>query len=408
MIASKVKSFIEHRRKFVIKMINNLNNKIYEYKTLHWYEIPLSYFSLKLEAEFKNIFFDKIYEKRKNDLNFSLYINKSSKKYGKTWSLKSQRSLIWEYKSHTKFVPAWYIFECAIYLKIDLDLIESKIISYLSFRGKIEVYKPKFPISVSPLMTSIVSHILGDGCYANNKFSYYQKKSEHLKRFKDIIEEIFGTYNVIYKKNYYTPRIFSDIISKEFDIYEYGTFKSQIPDKVFNLSKPHKVAFFSAYLLDEGSVNGNVCFYSSNMNLINGLIKLGNSLDYQFLRLYSKKPSGNSKICYRLTMNKPSIKKIYDDLTQLYEIYPILHINEKYSKIKNLIDSYKNNGKQRIRFETKNIIMDSLKESPKTAIQLVKITQNSLWTVYHHLQKLEKTKIIKKTKRKQDYLYQLI
>ena len=388
-------------------MIKNINSTTY--KTLHWYQLPLSEFSFKLEQEFKQYLFKEIYKERQQNPRFAQYINQIAKKYGKNWTLKSQRHLIWEYKNHTKFIPAWYVFECCKYLKIELNLIESKISSYISFRGKVEITDPIFPIIISPLMTSVVAHILGDGSHANKKFSYYQKKKHHLKRFRDIVELIFGKYNAVYKKSCYTPKIFSDIISDEYKIYNYGTFESKIPKKIFSMSKTLKLAFYCAFLLDEGCVLGNVHFYSSNLNLIKGLIKLGKSLGYSFKKLTVIKPTGKSKfLCYRLILRQDSIFNFYQDLTNLFDVYPILKIGGKYDKMKKLLLSLKNNGKQRGKFETKEIIISSLRESPKNAIELVDITQNALWTIYHHLQDLMKGKVVKKTKVGRKYIYSLI
>lgn len=213
-------------------MLNQNNSKICG--EIHWWEFPLTDFSVKFDDSFKNEFFNKIYSKRNESLEFANHMNDVSKKYNKNWNFKKQRALIWEYKSHTEFIPAWFIYEVVTYLKIDLLLIEKKIIEYITFGGKSRIYKPKLPVKITPEFTAIAIHVMCDGHLTpNENFLYAQKDSNNVTRFVSIVNNIFGAYEATDSQRKdgvpttYTPKIFAKIISNYYGIETYLSSKCQ-------------------------------------------------------------------------------------------------------------------------------------------------------------------------------------
>ena len=197
-----------------IKTMELVNKEVYD--EIYWWQFPLSEFSVKFNKDFKDIFFNKIKFERSKSLEFASYINNQSKKYNKNWNFERQRALIWDYKANAEFVPAWFVYETAKYLKLDLLEIEQNIIAYITFRGKNVVYRPKLPVKVTPEFTVIPIHAMGDGCFTpNGNFCYAQKELYNLRRFVNILTNVFGNYNVVHTKRkygtptYVTPRIFA-------------------------------------------------------------------------------------------------------------------------------------------------------------------------------------------------------
>jgi len=145
----------------------------------------------------------------RQSIDFAGHINKISKKYGKNWNFKRQRLLLWEYKNNTEFVPAWFVYESALFIGIDLFEIEENICEYISFSGKNRIYKPKLPVLVTPEFTAVAIHTMCDGHYTTcGKINYAQKEKKNLDRFV----RLFGSLNHRFKDNYLNYLIFSFLL----------------------------------------------------------------------------------------------------------------------------------------------------------------------------------------------------
>lgn len=371
---------------------------------LHWWEFPLGEFSIKLKDDFKNSFFNEVYKKRRISKELSYYISKKSANYRKPLDLKRQRALLWAHKSTSKFVPAWLIYELAKFIKLDLKKIEKNIESYLSFKGKVIISKPKFPVQVTPEFTAIAVHIMCDGfAYPNGKFSYCQKKEVNMERFIKIVKNVFGGYNSRYNKKtahtpiHYLPKIFGNIISDYYRIETYLSSQCEMPKKLKNLGELHKVSALAAFLLDDGNATSTVRFYSPSKKFLLDTIDIMESLNYQYGKLVERKSKKNKEQnLYSIIIKDSSIVKFHQDLKRLFVEFPNLHIGEKFWNIEKIIHIKNRGWKHRGKGTTKSIILNSLKEGPKTAFELRDITDISLWTVYHHLQDLIKlSKVLK-------------
>jgi hypothetical protein len=290
---------------------------------IHWWQFPLVNFSVKFNDIFKSEFFHKVYSERSNSLEFATHINKVSKRYGKNWNFKRQRHLLWSYKKETKFIPAWFVYESASYLDIDLRNIEKNIIGYLTFRGKTEIYCPKLPIKVTPEFTAIAIHTMCDGHFSKcGKITYAQKDNKNLIRFINILENIFGKYQIIPSRRKdavpttNTPGIFGKIISNYFYITDFSTFKCKIPNKIKLFGRFHKLAVLSSFLVDEGHTSAGIVFSSSSRAFLEDINYIAKSLGYGCNSIVTYLPNEKNKRTqnhYKFSLSAFSLEKFYLD-----------------------------------------------------------------------------------------------
>ena len=394
-----------------------LINKNLTCDEIHWWQFPLNYFSVKFSDNYKDKLFDKIYTERSKSLEFAKYINQKSKKYNKNWSFKRQRALVWHYKSEANFIPAWFVYESALYFNLDLLEIEKNIVAYITFRGKIIVY-PIFPVKVTPEFTSVPIHIMGDGCLTpEGLFCYGQKDINNLKRFVSLIKNIFGDYTVIdTKRKYgipvvYVPKIFSIVITNYFNINLYLSSEWRIAESFKQLGRYHELAVLSAFVNDEGCTSAGVYICSSNLNLLRDVMDIGENLGYKFNSIITSYPNHYNKLRaehYKVNMSASSIEKFYLDLKLLYNKFPLLNIGRKYENLEKWVNIKNRGWIQRKKLETKKIIINLLRNGEKTAYQLGDGANISVWTTYHHLQQLTKKGQVVKYKSGRQYLYKLV
>ncbi|MBI2659743.1 winged helix-turn-helix transcriptional regulator [Candidatus Woesearchaeota archaeon] len=387
--------------------LESLNKQVYD--EIHWWQFPLAEFSIKLNKNFKDIFFNKIISKRSKSLEFASYMNNRSKKYHKDWNFKRQRALIWDYKINAEFVPAWFVYESVMYLKMDLLEIEENIIAYLTFRGRTIVH-PKLPVEVKPEFSSLIAHMICDGTVREDRFFYFQKDKDGLKRFIELIQNVFGNYSTNPQRGHTVPLIFKEVISSYFKASKFGSLDCNLTNKIFELPRLHKVAILAGALLDDGHSVSCIRFYTASLDFAQSLKRLSESIGYKCTPIIKRKPDAeNWHNLYTFNISAESIPKFYQDLTELFELYPKLHIGKKYDNIRKFVEIKNRAWEQRAKGETIKIILDTLKENGRSAQELSEITNTSLWTVYHHLQKLIKRgKLTKFKKYKDTFVYRLV
>jgi len=236
-------------------------------RDIHWWEIPLDKFSIKLEERIKGHIFNLIINERLKSFCFRDFINEKSRKYGFDWDNRRQRALLWYYKKTAQFIPAWFLYECSIYFNLDLEYIEKNIVAYISRKGKHVISNPKLPIEVNPGFIALFVHALCDGSY-NQTLQYYQKKKIHRKRYMIIAKNVFGDWNVDYKSTCYLPTIISEIILNYFGVSSVKCRDARIPYVLFRQPRLNKVSVVSSFLLDDGYCKCKPAFYSINISFL--------------------------------------------------------------------------------------------------------------------------------------------
>ena len=102
-------------------------------------------------------------------------------------------------------------------------------------------------------------------------------------------------------------------------------------------------------------------------------------------------------------------RSFYLDLGAVFKEYPSLHIGKKFDNIKKWVEIRNKSWYQRRKGETKQIILDFLRNGDKTAYELRDKAGVSLWTVYHHLQQLMKNDQVSKHRNgSYNFCYRLI
>jgi hypothetical protein len=364
---------------------------------IHIWQFPLTKVSVKLKNETKNLLFETVLEYFQNFSNLTLFLSEKSVNH----EMSTTKNLVQYYYHRAEFIPLWVIYELAKIVNIDLSYIEKSVISYISYRGKIVVFKPILPVLVTPEFTAIAIHIMSDGNFYNGRFFYFQKIKKNEQKFHDQIKNVFGDYKVNQKSGHYPPKIIADVISRYFNIQDYSTFRCRIPPKVYEQSRLYKIAVLAAHLFDEGNVCGNIRFFSSNRYFLNDIRNVAVSLGYECKNIISENPKPGSKmksVSYSFKISAKSVSKFLDDLIKLSKKYPTCNHEYKFKEIKKIVEIMKRPWIQRGKWETKRLILDSLKSSPKTAFELRDIVNVSLWTVYHHLKDLARGRKVKKLK----------
>jgi hypothetical protein len=360
------------------------------YDEIHWWQFPLKSFSIKLESGYKQKFFERVYKEREKSMKFSESINEESKKYGKNWSFKKQRQLLFQYKKRSEFVPAWVVFALAKYLEINLNEIENNIESYVSFRGRLVVREPKLPVKVTPEFSAIAVHIMCDGCNHEDAISYFQKDLCEKRRFLKLAANVFGDYRTKYNERCeILPKIFAKVISEHYHITDYSCFNARIPDMIKKGSFKHRLSALISFILDEGNVSFGITLHSSNKLFLLDIKEIAESLGYICNTLQAKRVQKTPNPAFRFRISPRSIKKLYLDLETLYKKFPTLNFSRKMRRISNMYKIQTRGWNQRNKGETRGIIIKELKKSRKTTFELSESAEVCLKTVYHHLKRIK-------------------
>ena len=394
------------------------------YDELHWWQFPLDLISIELQPDFKKEFFAKARNHFPTYQAIAELLQEKAGKYGKV--IKSDYRLVWCYergKSY-RYFPGWMVYEIALEVGVDLLEIEKNIVSYVSSRGKVRITNPKFPVLVTPEFSSIPIHIMCDGSRHIRKFAYTQNKKEDMKRFIRVIKNIFGDYETKeFKRTMYVPTIFSEVLSNYYGINDYRGSNFRIPEKIRNGSKGHKLATILATLQDEGNSTERILFGMCNKRFIADLMNLSKSLEYKCGTLMVSEPNPNAKghwsqgrlfgvrekTFYSFVISIKSIDNFLNDVDELTLEFPDMDIGEKLENIRNMSKVRKRSWRQRSKGETLTVLLLLLKyKGDKTAFELMKDLNISLWTIYHHLQKLMRWGAVSKYKIGSRHLYHFV
>ncbi len=265
-------------------------------------------------------------------------------------------------------------------------------------------------MKITPEFSSLIAHMICDGTIREDRFFYFQKDKGGLNRFIELTKNVFGNYSTNTQRGHTVPLIFKELIASYFGASKFGSLDCNLTNKIFNLPRLHKIAILAGALLDDGHSVSCVRFYTASLNFVQDLRKLSESIGYKCTPIIKRKPNvKNGHNLYTFNISAESIPKFYQDLTELFKLYPKLYIGKKYDNIRKFVEISNRDWKRRSKGETIQIILDSLKENEKPAQELSSITNTSLWTIYHHLQKLMKAgKVTKYKKYKCKFAYKLI
>ncbi|MBR9703896.1 hypothetical protein GOV12_00665 [Candidatus Pacearchaeota archaeon] len=257
---------------------------------------------------------------------------------------KIQPSRLFEYFIWKKsFIPLGILLKISKYLKISRYDIESNITHYKQ-KGVPSlncVQKPVLPLNISPVFTSILANLFFDGSVPNDgKGTYYNQKD------KEIMDDFINKFQVVFGNVYYSnkrdhkgvlkcriPRIIGEICRNIYNVKSFGTFKSRIPELIFNLDNEHKVAFVITGLIDEGSIcfDGSIQFGVSNKCLIEDFQRLCTEIGLKTTKVKKHK---NKDHYYIYIKSIKLLNDLYQDLTKKY---PVISLRYKQIRLEKSI-----------------------------------------------------------------------
>lgn len=315
--------------------------------------------NVSVAVDIKNSLKDKI--KSKIEKNIYLFADK----------LKINPTRLYEYFIWKKSkIPLSILFKLSTKLNIPNERVEENIILYkqLHVPSSNSIKNPKFPIEINPYFTSLLANLFFDGSVPEDgKGTYYNQKDEKIMNdFIEKIKNIFGEVDYSLKLDHRKvlkcrmPRIIGEICRYVYNVKSFGTFNSQIPKKVFKLSKEHKISFILTGIIDEGSIayDGSIIFSISNKEMINNFNELCKELELKTEGIKQKK---NSEHYY---IYVTSINKFYSILKGFNKKYPLVSLRHKEERLKKVLEIKKQKFDYTKKFADKrrNLILNELKK----------------------------------------------
>ncbi len=303
--------------------------------------------------------------------------------------------------SYVNFRPLWLILDISERLKISPLEVEKNIISYRTKKSRNPIAKPKIPIFVTPIFDMLIAHFMADGhCFhihGRNPYFVYVKYDEHLRNlFLKRVESVFG--KIEYSEKYYIerdrihiPSSISSILMGTFNLKpeDFLEKNARIPEKMFKHSKEHLLAILIAFIIDEGNIDSSqISIPIQNKDLLLDLKFICDKLGYE----NTFKDYGKRKCLYILSKGT---KKFWGDYKKLKEKYPEVDMGYKEKTLFDFILRKRKEWRTSGQGETKNSIIDLLKESSRTVIEISKILKISRQGAKHHLKQLSEMGIVK-------------
>lgn len=361
-------------------------------KEIHWWQFPLTKFSLELTNELKRELIKNI-EREYSWCKFAKLMNILAKGYGLERKYHNLICL-----KNKKYIPAWIIYECCDLFKIDPINVEKEIKSYRSFRGKTIINKPRLPLKIDPLFDSIVSHIFFDGHVTRDGIiKYTQRNKEGKLNYDEKVKYVFGEliHNHHAKIRSYLPPFIRELIENLYDIKDFSGKNGKLPNILKNKSKLANVSILFSAISDEGCFSGPIEIGLESRQLLEDLRDMAINLGYSTSPVKSKLDKRYNKTRYRFYIHRKSFGKMIRDLEELRHKYPTFkfHKLEKLKFAAELIRKDKLSAKPGI---SRQRIITELQKGPKTVSELAISTNISNSSVRHFLRILENDRLLER------------
>ena len=329
-----------------------------KYKEIHIWEFPPTITFIGLNDTFKIEFFKRLKQKIGSREEVLRYINQSSKKYGLNRKYNSGHLSFWKIgkkkdkdKIRTINIPLWLLIETSKVIsenkKIDNKIMKEmeKNIQFYTGTGKSHnIRNPKLPLHLTPEMTSIIFHFLGDGHIGKKEevSSYRQMNKLGLNNFLNKLNNIFGDFNYPLSEfangRLNIPKIITEFYNYFFKLPSTNTFDSYVSDNIKNLNKEFLVGGLASFIIDEGHVGEVITIYSKNKRLIGDIREISMKCGYLSHPIREKYAYGKFEV-YRFSISSKSYKKFYSDLIELSKKFPKCDLGHKMDKFTKRIHS---------------------------------------------------------------------
>lgn len=366
-------------------------------KTWHIWDFPDTVY-VYLKDDFKNEFFNKMFEKCRGKRPYARFLNISQmavKNYYRGYTRKNG-------VKHQQAIPISLFKKSTSLIDTELkEKIENSIFLLKAKNRGIPIINPKLPIKESQEFYRIVAHMIGDGCAAERKVPYYANTRKELReQFRNDLN-IFGELKS-YERKLATvsiicfPKVVTDLLSHILEI----KFSSpdHIPKQIFSAAKECKASFLRALFDDEGTISTNLAISMSNLNLVKDIKLLIESLGIETNALTSKK-NKFWKDNFAFTIKRKHFVEFRERVGFSHQ-----------EKIKNLDAAiHTRNRKQRTRDikEIKKQILEVLDSKSFRTIEIANILQRTLGHTLCYLDILEKENKIVRNGFKNKILWSL-
>jgi len=149
-------------------------------------------------------------------------------------------------------------------------------------------------LEITPALCRIHAHLCGDGAvyfynvnYKDRKrrasILYFNSNKKLIDEFRADMLQTFGVRTCLFKKGkHYRVRVFSIKISRQLlRLSEYGTRKWRIPQAIFSANKVCRMAWFKAFVDDDGYITPDkrkIVIKSMNPDGLKDIMRLVNDL----------------------------------------------------------------------------------------------------------------------------------
>ena len=318
-----------------------------------------------------------------------------------------------KFNKNPRFIPLWFFTKISKILPFfDINKIERNILAYKGPSASTIILKPRFPLNENERILRIIAHLIGDG-HADGAFGTNLPKGKSSSHYAntnlDVIKsfrrdlKVFGNFKTnikidkvrehrIYKIG--VPNLMGYILTHIYNI-NFNCLDSRIPKSLYKLGKRNLTNFIKAFADDEGHVfDSSIEFYSANLDLIKGLIRLIR-LKFPEIKISSLKI--NDKV-------RNNIKYSFSILASGLEFYAKSIGFDHKQKMKDLLFNIKRvklDNRHNQRLDTKNRLLKELSRNNLTAKQLSRryfLRHSYILKQLNELKKEGKVEIINKDK----------
>jgi len=274
---------------------------------------------------------------------------------------------------------------------VPLPRLEKSIRAYRTTRGRAEVSDAQLPVQVSPIFDMLIAHIFGDGCCQKGhgrelNMNYRQYDPVLLSNFIKKVEAVFGRLK--YRREYfyeskrvYLPSVCASVLAHRYSLgaQDFLSHKALVPQDIFSKPRAHMVAFLTAFIIDEASIDSSTIVITlCNKKLVDGLGKLCGTLGYAH--------TVRAKTLYILA---DGVLCFWSDYLRLKKRHPEVNMGYREEAIKDFI--LRKNKCLRTNGEGKclNDVIALLSEKQRTINELSKILTISRQGARFHIKKLQ-------------------
>ncbi|MFH1332369.1 MAG: hypothetical protein ABIH63_03755 [archaeon] len=353
-------------------------------RKFHIWDLP-PFVRVSLREDIRNGLFNNILKHAKTAKELSKLIQKET-------NIKISYDTIRYYKTGKYTIPVWFLngvnklfFDRDYYLKI-----EKEVVAFRGPRGDI-IYNPKFPWKEDERIVRIIFRLIGDGhaggAVSKGRVPMYSNTCKEL--INQFISDLnfFGKVKVRkYQRDYGKmcmciefPKVIGHIVKHFYNINFMGKY-ARLSTEVYLLPKYLAIEGIKVFGDDEGSMKGTeIHFYSANKDLLQDFVELFNMKLPEFTTISNVRISviKNDKKYYYIAIRANDLKKYYT-LIGFYHLLKqrkLIHQIKCKTKIKN----------NRWNYKTKELILKSLINKPKTSYQISEDVLVNHRTVNKHI-----------------------